>query len=83
MASLNFIQLTKISVTQGKNVRIENNPEILNDFFTKRMKVTVIKTRDCVERLCRLSTKQCESSYIQYILHNYLSLHFVRFSNFI
>lgn len=66
MANLDIIKIKKITITEGQNVRVENDPEILNDFLNNKMKITVTKIRNCVVLLDRLSSDQMKRMYIFY-----------------
>lgn len=66
MANLDIIKIKKITITEGQNVRVENDPEILNDFLNNKMKIKVTIIRNCVVLLDRLSSDQMKRMYISY-----------------
>lgn len=63
MANFDFIKIKKIIISQGHNKLVENEPERLNDFLVKKIKVSVIKTRNCTIKLDRLPSDQTKCMY--------------------
>lgn len=58
MGNSDVITIKKITVIQGQNIQVENEPNRLNDFLINRMKISIIKTHDCVIKLQRLPNQQ-------------------------
>lgn len=50
--------MKKITISQGENMQIINKTDELKDFFMRKMKITVCKTRDFSIRLDRFSNDQ-------------------------
>lgn len=65
-----FIKIKQIIISQGQNKLTENDPVKLNDFLDKRMKVSIIKTRNCTVKLDRLPSKQTKRTYNIMSYHN-------------
>lgn len=65
-----FIKIKQIIISQGQNKLTENDPVKLNDFLDKRMKVSIIKTRNCTVILDRLPSEQTKRTYNIMSYHN-------------